>query len=180
MFVWLLRVYKPTMDGILLLAFGGLNQDQKLCSPLAHTQPPQHAVLPPGWLGSFPGLKDHGHGTGSLFPSGSPKHTAWVSRHTMLRHKPQDTLLRARAGSGGPSSTGLSANGKSLIKPPWNNLNIFRARQCLSTFTSGLMQLCPLSCSWTSKEQVICPPAQASPDLWSQLEQKHIKPTCLN
>lgn len=51
MFVWLLRVYKPTMDGILLLAFSGLNRDQKLCSPLAHTQPPLRAALPaPTWV----------------------------------------------------------------------------------------------------------------------------------
>lgn len=51
MFVWLLRVYKPTMDGILLLAFSVLNRDQKLCSPLAHTQPPLHTMLPaPTWV----------------------------------------------------------------------------------------------------------------------------------
>lgn len=56
MFVWLLRVYKPTMDGILLLAFSALNQDQKLCSPLAHTQTSLHATFPaPTWVtGLFP------------------------------------------------------------------------------------------------------------------------------
>lgn len=37
MFVWLLRVYEPTMDGILLLALSTLNQDQKLRGPVAHT-----------------------------------------------------------------------------------------------------------------------------------------------
>lgn len=51
MFVWLLWLYKPTKDGILLLAFSGLNRDQKLCSPLAHTQPPLHAALTaPTWV----------------------------------------------------------------------------------------------------------------------------------
>lgn len=37
MFVELLRVYESTMDGILLLALSTLNQDQKLCGPIAHT-----------------------------------------------------------------------------------------------------------------------------------------------
>lgn len=72
MFVWLLRVYKPTMDGILLLPFRGLNPDEKLRSPLAHTQPPLRAVLLPStWVAGLPPHpKDHDGGTGSLFPSG--------------------------------------------------------------------------------------------------------------
>lgn len=71
MFVWLLRVYKPTMDGILLLAFRGLNRDQKLCSPCAHTQPPLCAMLLAStWVaGLLPHPKDHdGVGQAPFFP----------------------------------------------------------------------------------------------------------------
>lgn len=94
MFVWLLRVYKPTIDGIFLLAFSGLNRDQKLCSPLAHTQPPLHAMLLAStWVaGLLPHPKNHRGGepqVGSLFSSGDPNHTSCVSRCPIPGYKPQ-------------------------------------------------------------------------------------------
>lgn len=124
MFVWLLRVYKPTMDGILLLAFSGLNRDQKLCSPLAHTQPPLHAMLLAStWVaGLLPYPKGHDGGTGSLFSSGGPNHTSWVSKCPVPGYRPQATLLRCRGRAGAASSSSLPEYSESLIKLPWDHL----------------------------------------------------------
>lgn len=125
MFVWLLRVYKPTMDGILLLAFSGLNRDQKLYSAFAHTQPLLHALLLAStWVaGVLPHPKDHEGGTGSLFiSSGDPNHTSWVSRCPVPGYKPQATLLRCRNRAGAASSSSLPEYSQSVIKPPWGNL----------------------------------------------------------
>lgn len=146
MFVWLLRVYKPTMDGILLLAFSGLNRDQKLCSPLAHTQPLLHALLLAStWVaGLLPHPKDHKGGAGSLFPSGDPNHTSWVSRCPVPGYKLQTTLLRWRNRAGAASSSSLPEYSQSVIKLPWDNLYCRCSPAQNAPVTAGTEHLRPL------------------------------------